>query len=82
MLERDDVQVLVAGEASEWETVEYARDAVAQGRQKTLILLGHEVSEEGGMKYCAEWLKGVLPGMPIEFIKAGQPFWPVPHGKE
>jgi putative NIF3 family GTP cyclohydrolase 1 type 2 len=74
-LERDDVQVLVAGEAAEWETVEYARDAAAQGRHKALILLGHEVSEEAGMQYCAQWLKGILPGMPIEFIKAGEPFW-------
>jgi putative NIF3 family GTP cyclohydrolase 1 type 2 len=69
MLERDDVQVLVAGEASEWETVEYARDAAAQGRHKALILIGHEVSEEAGMQYCAQWLKGILPGIPIEFIK-------------
>lgn len=75
MLERDDVQVLVAGEASEWETVEYARDAAAQGRHKALILLGHEVSEEAGMRYCAEWLKTVLPGIPIEYIRAGEPYW-------
>ena len=74
-LERDDVQVLVAGEAAEWETVEYVRDAAAQGRHKALILLGHEVSEEAGMQYCAQWLKGILPGMPIEFIKADEPFW-------
>jgi putative NIF3 family GTP cyclohydrolase 1 type 2 len=77
-LERDDVQVLVAGEAAEWETVEYVRDAAAQGRHKALILLGHEVSEEAGMQYCAQWLKGILPGMPIEFIKAGEPFWASP----
>ena len=75
MLERDDVQVLVAGEASEWETVEYARDAAAQGRHRALILLGHEVSEEAGMRYCAEWLKTVLPGIPIEYIRAGEPYW-------
>ncbi len=74
MLERDDVQVLVAGESAEWEGVEYAQDAAAQGRHKALILLGHEISEEAGMQYCAEWLKGILPGMPIEFIKAGEPF--------
>jgi putative NIF3 family GTP cyclohydrolase 1 type 2 len=74
MLERDDVQVLVAGESAEWEGVEYAQDAAAEGRHKALILLGHEVSEEAGMQYCAEWLKGILPGMPIEFIKAGEPF--------
>jgi putative NIF3 family GTP cyclohydrolase 1 type 2 len=75
MLERDDVQVLVAGEASEWETVEYARDASAQGRHKALILLGHEVSEEAGMRYCAQWLKDILPGIPIEYIRAGEPYW-------
>ncbi len=74
-LERGDVDVLVAGEAAEWETVEYARDAAAQGRHKALILLGHEISEEAGMRYCAEWLKNVLPGVPIEYIRAGEPFW-------
>ena len=74
MLERDDVEVLVAGESAEWEGVEYAQDAAAEGRHKALILLGHEVSEEAGMQFCAQWLKGILPGMPIEFIKAGEPF--------
>jgi len=74
MLERPDVDVLVAGEASEWETVEYVRDAAAQGRHKALILLGHEVSEEPGMEYCAKWLQGLFPGIPVEFLKAGTPF--------
>jgi putative NIF3 family GTP cyclohydrolase 1 type 2 len=78
LLERDDVQVLVAGESAEWEGVEYARDASAQGRHKALILLGHEVSEEAGMRYCAEWLKGLLPGIPIEYIRAGEPYWMPP----
>jgi putative NIF3 family GTP cyclohydrolase 1 type 2 len=74
MLQRADVQVLVAGESREWETVEYAQDAAAEGRHKALILLGHEPSEEAGMRYCAEWLKSVLPGIPIQFISAGDPF--------
>lgn len=74
MLERDDVQVLVAGESTEWEGIEYAQDASAERRHKALILIGHEISEEDGMKYCAQWLKTILPGMPIEFIRAGDPF--------
>ncbi len=45
-LEQDDVQLLVAGEAREWETVPYVVDAAAEGRHKALILLGHAVSEE------------------------------------
>ena len=78
-LERDDVQVLVAGESAEWETVEYVRDAAALaraglGKPKALILLGHEPSEEAGMQQCATWLRGVLPGMRIDFIPAGSPF--------
>ncbi|HKC70095.1 MAG TPA: Nif3-like dinuclear metal center hexameric protein, partial [Terriglobales bacterium] len=73
-LERDDVQVLVAGEAREWETVDYVRDAAAEGRAKALILLGHEVSEEPGMEYCARWLRGLFPAVPVTFIPAGEPF--------
>ena len=45
-LEQDGVDLLVAGEAREWETVPYVEDAAAEGRHKALILLGHEVSEE------------------------------------
>jgi putative NIF3 family GTP cyclohydrolase 1 type 2 len=73
-LERDDVQVLVAGEAREWETVEYVRDAAAEGRHKALILLGHEVSEEAGMEYCARWLRQLFPNVPVTFVPAGEPF--------
>jgi len=76
MLERDDVEVLVAGEAAEWETVEYVRDAARQGRHKALILLGHEVSEEPGMEYCAKWVQTLFPDIPVEFIPAGSPFLP------
>jgi putative NIF3 family GTP cyclohydrolase 1 type 2 len=74
-LEKKNIEVLVAGEAREWETVEYARDAAAEGRRKGLILMGHEASEEAGMEYCAAWLKTFIPEVPIEFIKAGEPFW-------
>lgn len=75
MFERDDVEVLLVGESREWETVEYARDATAEGRHKALIILGHARSEEAGMENCAQWLKGLVPGVPVEFIPAGEPFW-------
>ncbi len=74
-LERKDVDVLVVGEAREWETVEYARDAAAEHRGKALIILGHVTSEEQGMSYCADWLKRFLPGLPVTFIPAREPFW-------
>ncbi len=73
-LQQDDVELLVAGEAREWETVPYVQDAAAQGRHKALILLGHEVSEEAGMEECAHWLRTVLPDLPVAFIPAAEPF--------
>jgi putative NIF3 family GTP cyclohydrolase 1 type 2 len=74
-LRSEEVELLIAGEASEWETVEYVRDASAQGRHKALILLGHEVSEEPGMEKCAEDLRLVFPTMKVEHIQAGNPLW-------
>lgn len=74
-LRSDEVEVLLAGEVPEWETVEYVRDASAQGHHKALILLGHEVSEEPGMKKCAEDLHAMFPTLPVTFIPAGQPTW-------
>jgi putative NIF3 family GTP cyclohydrolase 1 type 2 len=75
-LERDDVQVLMVGETREWETVEYAADAVTEGRNKALIVIGHIPSEQPGMEECARWLKGFVKDVPIEFVPAKQPFWP------
>ena len=78
-LQRADVDVLIAGEASEWETVEYVRDAAAEGRPKALILLGHQVSEEPGMERCAGDLRALFPGLRVEHIIAGQPMWSPQH---
>lgn len=77
-LEQDNVQLLVAGEAREWETVPYVVDAAAEGRHKALILLGHEISEEAGMDECARWVRTLFPAMPVAFIPAGEPFHTVP----
>lgn len=78
-LQRDDVQVLVAGETTEWETIAYVRDAAAEGRHKALILIGHEVSEEPGMEYCARWLRPLFPNLQVTFIPAGEPFQILPQ---
>jgi putative NIF3 family GTP cyclohydrolase 1 type 2 len=78
-LARPDIDVLIVGETREWELVEYAQDQIASGLKKALIVLGHVVSEQAGMKYCAEWLKTFITDVPIEFIAADEPFWqPMP----
>jgi putative NIF3 family GTP cyclohydrolase 1 type 2 len=76
-LERNDVQVLLVGETREWETVEYAADAVSQGRNKALIVIGHVPSEQGGMEECTRWLKGFVKQLPVEFVPTKEPFWTV-----
>jgi putative NIF3 family GTP cyclohydrolase 1 type 2 len=70
-----EVDVLVAGEVREWESVEYAQDTVTAGLKKGMILLGRVVSEEPGMKLCAAWLKAFVDEVPVTWIAAGDPYW-------
>jgi putative NIF3 family GTP cyclohydrolase 1 type 2 len=76
-LASDEVEVLLVGETREWETVAYAADAATLGKRKALIVIGHIPSEQPGMDECARWLKGFVKGVRVEFVPAGQPFWPV-----
>jgi putative NIF3 family GTP cyclohydrolase 1 type 2 len=70
-----DVDVFVCGEPREWDAVEYARDSIANGKKKGLIILGHDMSEEWGMQECAKWLKTFIAEVPIDFMPAGESFW-------
>lgn len=72
-----DVDVLVIGEAQDWDLVEYAQDLVTAGEKKALILLGHMRSEMWGMKYCAEWLRGFVTEVPVQYIPIIEPYWNV-----
>ena len=74
-LTRPDIDVFVVGETREWETVEHAQDMGASGKKKALIVIGHVASEQAGMKYCAEWLKGFVTEVPIAYVPAPEPFW-------
>lgn len=74
MSERQEMDVLVAGEIDEWETCEYVRDAIAQGRKLALIVAGHANTEEPGMAYLVEWLRERIPDVPIVHVPVGDPF--------
>jgi putative NIF3 family GTP cyclohydrolase 1 type 2 len=74
-LQRPDVQVLVIGEAREWETVEYVDDAVAAGQDKALVIIGHIPSEQMGMEEATRWMKTFVTEVPVEFVPAKDPFW-------
>jgi len=74
-LVRQNVDVIVAGEVREWESVEYVRDKVFAGEKKGLVLIGRLVSEEPGMEVCANWLKTFVTEVPVRHISAGDPYW-------
>ena len=74
-LENPDIQLLITGESREWETVEYAADAVSEKKNKALIVLGHIPSEQAGMEECTRWLKTFVSEVPVNFVPAAQPFW-------
>src|SRR3984893_2945750 len=74
-LEKPDIQLLITGESREWETVEYAADAVSEKKNKALIILVHIPSEQAGMEECIRWLKTFVSEIPVNFVPAAQPFW-------
>ncbi len=71
-----EVDVMIIGEINEWQTPEYIRDAQSQGLSKSLIVLGHEPSEEAGMAYLVEWLRPKYPDLKITHVPSGDPYSP------
>lgn len=69
------VDVVICGYGREWEVVEYVQDMVATGGKKGLILLGEAKSVEGGMKYCADWLRTFITEVPIDHLPLSEPYW-------
>ncbi|MNR42724.1 NIF3 (NGG1p interacting factor 3) [compost metagenome] len=69
LFEQEQLDLVIYGEGPEWETPEYVRDAVFQGKHKALIVLGHAESEEPGMKLLAYMLTNKYPEVPIHYIK-------------
>jgi putative NIF3 family GTP cyclohydrolase 1 type 2 len=66
--------VLICGELQEWETSEYIRDSRSLGINRSVVVLGHSVSEEPGMKWLVGWLQPKVPGVKITHIPSNSPF--------
>jgi putative NIF3 family GTP cyclohydrolase 1 type 2 len=67
---KEQPDVLICGEAPEWETVEYVRDARTKGDKVALVLLGHIPSEEPGSEWLVNWLTPKVPGIKITHVPA------------
>ena len=69
-----NIDVLVMGEDHEWEAIEYAKDAISEGRLKTLIVLGHIPSEQEGMHEVSRWISSFVKDVPVQFVPTPDPF--------
>jgi Uncharacterized conserved protein len=72
--ETEKPDVLIVGETTEWETVEYIRDGQLLGRKTALVVLGHSVSEEPGMEWLVEWLQPKVGAVKVVHVGSGDPF--------
>jgi putative NIF3 family GTP cyclohydrolase 1 type 2 len=75
LLQREEINLVVIGEAPEWESISYVRDASQAGLKKSMIILGHTVSEEAGMEYCAKWIQSFINEVPVFFVESRDPFY-------
>jgi putative NIF3 family GTP cyclohydrolase 1 type 2 len=66
---------LLVSEAREWDSIEYARDTVASGQAKGIVLIAHEAGEEAGMDECARWLRTFVTEVPVQFIATTDLLW-------
>jgi putative NIF3 family GTP cyclohydrolase 1 type 2 len=70
-----EVDMVIAGEVREWENTLYAADIFTAGEKRVLVTVGRVVSEDPGMRACADWLKTVVKEVPSRWITAGDPYW-------
>lgn len=69
LMEDNQLDLLICGEINEWEISEYIKDANSAGLKKSLIIIGHETSENDGIKLLAERLKKIFPNIQISHIE-------------
>ena len=74
LIHNQDLDMVICGDIFEWTIPAYVRDAKMQGVDLSMIVIGHNRSEEEGMKYVASWIESFVSNVPVEFIESGDPF--------
>jgi putative NIF3 family GTP cyclohydrolase 1 type 2 len=70
-----EADMIVAGEVREWESTHYAADLFTVGEKRALVTTGRVVSEDPGMRLCADWLKSIVKEVSAQWIGVGDPYW-------
>lgn len=74
LMRKRELDTLICGEITEWTLPAYVRDAYQLGLAKSILVLGHERSEEAGMKHLGAWLRPVIGDISVVFVDSGEPF--------
>lgn len=74
LMHQNELDLLICGDIIEWTISAYVRDAVSLGLNKGMLVLGHERSEEMGMKHLGAWLNDIVEQTEVLFIDAKEPF--------
>jgi len=74
LMHQCELDLVICGDITEWTISAYVRDASAMGFNKAMLVLGHERSEEMGMKHLGDWLKDITGEIEVVFVDAKEPF--------
>ena len=74
LMKNRNLDTILCGETTEWTLPAYVRDAAQLGMNKAILVLGHERSEEPGMKHLGPWLKSIVGDIPVLYIPSNEPF--------
>ncbi len=73
-MQKHRLDLAICGDITEWTLTAYIRDASQLGLNKAMLVLGHERSEEPGMKHMPAWMSSITGEIEVKFIDAGEPF--------
>lgn len=66
-----EYDVIIPGETVDWTLPLYIRDAAMLGKAKGMIIPGHFVQEEAGMRWAVAWLQPIVGDeLPMTFVSA------------
>ncbi len=74
LMHQCNLDVVICGDITEWTLSAYVKDAAAMGFNKGMLVLGHERSEEMGMKHLGEWMVDITGDIEVVFVDAKEPF--------
>jgi hypothetical protein len=67
--------VAIVGEPREWEAIPYVLDTLQTTAPKGMIYMGRLASEKFGAPACADWLKSLVPEVPVMTLAMPDPYW-------